>query len=240
MKPTKPQNIGMSQWAKDETIDNSRTRLFAGHSQPTLGILSSAFAVALGLWTGPAVAADSPPRFEITPLFGYVFGGTFEDKNSSQELELGDSPALGLKLNIRADYETTWEVLYAKQDSETETPGLPSIDVTIERLEVGGTYEMSSAPTRPYAAATLGVSRFDPKNSAYNDDTYFSFSLGGGVKFFSDRPVGIAVDARWLGAFIDEDTDVFCLSSGGLTCLIQTDAGLTSQFRVFLGINARF
>ena len=163
-----------------------------------------------------------------------------EDKFTSQELELDDSQAVGLQLNFRADNETTLEFQYVKQDSQTTTPGLPSLDVSIEKLELGGTYEVSSEPTRPYAVATLGVSHFEPKNSAFNDDTYFSFSLGGGLKFFADRRVGITVDARWIGAFIDEETDVFCLSDGGLTCVIQADAGLTSQFRILIGLNSRF
>ena len=60
------------------------------------------------------------------------------------------------------------------------------------------------------------------------------------MKFFADRRLGMTVDARWTGTFIDEETDVFCLSDGGLTCLIQADAGLTSQFRVFIELNGRF
>lgn len=195
---------------------------------------------ALCLWAAPTTAADAQRRFELTPLLGYATGGTFEDKFTSQELELDDSQAVGLQLNVRADNQTTYEFLYTKQDSRTITPGLTSLDVSIEKLELGGTYAASSEPTRPYAAATVGVSHVEPQDSAFNDDTYFSFSLGGGVKFFADRRVGITIDARWIGTFIDEDTDVFCLSDGGLTCLIQTDAGLTSQFRVFVGLNTRF
>lgn len=195
---------------------------------------------ALSLWAAPAIAADAQRRIELTPLFGYVTGGTFKDKFTSQELELDGSQAVGLQLNVRVDNQSTWEFLYAKQDSQTITPGLTALDVSIEKLEFGGTYAVSSEPTRPYAAATLGVTHIEPKNSAFNDDAYLSFSLGGGVKFFTDRRVGITVDARWLGAFIDDESDVFCISDGGLTCLIQVDAGLTSQFRVFIGLNSRF
>lgn len=194
----------------------------------------------LCLCASPALAADTAPRIEVTPLLGYVTGGTFEDEFTNRELELDDSRAVGLQLNVRADPQSTWEIQYAKQDSVADIPGFPSIDVTVEKFEFGGTYEVTAEATRPYAAATLGVSRFKPTDNAFNDDTYFSFSLGGGVKFFTDRQVGVTIDARWLGAVIDEDSDVFCLSAGGLTCLIEVDAGLTSQFRLFLGLNARF
>lgn len=199
-----------------------------------------AMVAALCSWSVPAHAQDTARRFEISPLLGYVTGGTFEDENTSQQLDLDDSQAHGLQLNIRADPQSTYEIQYAKQATRTKAPGLPSLDVIIEKLEIGGTYEVSEEPTRPFVALTLGASRFKPDDSAFNDDTYFSFSLGGGVKFFMDQPFGITLDARWVGAFVDEDTEVFCLSAGGLTCLIEADAGLTSQFRVFVGFNARF
>ena len=127
-----------------------------------------------------------------------------------------------------------------RQPRKASWPSVSSIDVLVEKLEFGGTYETTSESTHPFAAATVGVSRFKPQSNVFEDDTYLSFSIGGGVKFFTDRQLGITVDARWIAAVIDEDTDVFCLSANGLMCLIQADAGLASQFRVFVGINARF
>jgi len=185
-------------------------------------------------------ADDSTRRIELTSLLGYVAGGTFEDRFTEDELKLDDSAAIGFQVNIRADSQSTWEIQYASQDTKTSTPTLPSLDVTIRKLEVGGTYETSSQAVRPYAAATVGISQFEPGDSTLEDDTYFSFSLGGGVKFFTDRKFGLTLDARWVAAVVDEDTDVFCVSSGGLTCLVQADAGLASQFRIFVGLNARF
>ncbi len=185
-------------------------------------------------------ADDSTRRIELTSLLGYVAGGTFEDRFTEDELKLDDSAAVGFQVNIRADSQSTWEIQYASQDTKTSTPTLPSLDVTIRKLEVGGTYETSSQAMRPYAAATVGISQFEPGDSTLEDDTYFSFSLGGGVKFFTDRKFGLTLDARWVAAVVDEDTDVFCVSSGGLTCLVQADAGLASQFRIFVGLNARF
>lgn len=189
----------------------------------------------------PQLAASiEQQRIELTPLLGFVTGGTFEDEITSQELELDDSDAIGIQLNVRADNQTTWEIQYARQKTQATTIGSPTIDVTIEKIEIGGTYEINPEPTRPYAAATIGVSRFKPESTTFRDDTYFSFSIGGGVKFFADRPIGLTIDARWIAAVVDEDTDIFCLSADGLTCLIQTEAGLASQFRVFVGFNARF
>jgi len=187
-----------------------------------------------------SIAADGEPRVELTPVIGYVAGGTFEDELTDQEIKLDDSAAVGFQVNIRADSQSTWEIHYVNQDTSTSTPTIPSLDVTIRKLEVGGTYETSAEATRPYAAATVGFSQFEPGDSTFEDDTYFSFSLGGGVKFFTDRQFGLTLDARWVAAVIDDDTDVFCVSSGGLTCLVQADAGLASQFRIFVGLNARF
>lgn len=199
-----------------------------------------ATSAALCLLAVDAVADGEQRRFEVTPLLGYITGGSFSDELTNQELDLDDGSAVGLQLNFRKDNQRTWELHYLRQESRTATAALPSIDVTIDKFEFGGTYETNQEPTRPYAAATLGVTHFEPQDSAFRDDTYFSFSIGGGVKFFADRQFGITIDVRWIGAVIDEDTDVFCLSANGLTCLIQTEAGLLSQFRVLAGFNARF
>ena len=202
-------------------------------------IAMSAF-ILLCLWAPRTSADGNVWRLEVTPLLGYVTGGTLEDEFTNQELELDDSSAFGVNLNIRADHQATWEIQYARQETQTTAPDLSQIDVLIEKFEVGGTYEVNSEATRPYAAATIGFSHFEPQSAALRDDTYFSFSVGGGIKFFADRQTGFTLDARWVGAVFDDDTDLFCLSSNGLTCLIQTEAGLVSQFRLFAGFNVRF
>jgi len=197
----------------------------------------------IGLLAFLMAAAHADPgdyRFELTPVVGYVTGGTFEDKLTDEELKLDDSSAVGFQVNVRADSQSTWEVHYVNQDTRASSPVTPSLDVTIRKFEVGGTYETSDQATRPFAVATVGLSQVDPGDSTFEDDTYFSFSLGGGVRFFTDRKFGLTLDARWVAAVIDEDTDVFCVSAGGLTCLVQADAGLASQFRLFVGLNARF
>ncbi len=199
-----------------------------------------AIGIALCVWAPQAPAEEKQWRVELTPLLGYVTGGTLKDEITNQELKLDDSNAFGIKLNIRAGDQATWEIQYARQKTQTATLALPLIDVTIEKIEFGGTYEISPEPTRPYVAATIGISRFEPQNATFRDDSYFSFSVGGGVKFFSDRQVGINIDARWMGAVIDENTDIFCLSADGLTCLVKTEAGVISQFRLFAGFNVRF
>lgn len=188
----------------------------------------------------PAIGDETQWRFEVTPQIGFVAGGKLTDEFTNQELELRDSNVTGIQVNVRADPRTTWEIDYARQKTHTATPGMPSIDVIIEKVEVGGTYEINTESMRPYAAATIGISRFKPESATFRDDSYFSYSLGGGVKFFADRQVGIVIDARWVAAVVNEDTDIFCLSADGLVCLIETDAGLLSQFRLFAGVSVRF
>ena len=187
-----------------------------------------------------ALAQAEEHRIELAPWVGFVTGGTLTDEFTNQELELDDSAAAGIQLNIRAGHDTTWELHYARQETQTTNPDLPQVDVSVDRFQFGGTYEFNAEPTRPYAAATIGFSRFDPEDPMFEDDTYFSFSLGGGVEFFADRPVGLLVDVRWVGSLIDDDTDLFCVSDGGLTCLYKTESGLVSQFRLFAGLNVRF
>ena len=192
----------------------------------------------LALTLSAQVCQAEPKRFEFSPMVGYIAGGTFEDELTGTEIKLSDSDTVGFQFNIRADARSFWEIQYARQ--ETHVPNVGGISVVVEKFEVGGVYETSTGINRPYAAATVGLSRFEPQSEAFQDDTYFSFTLGGGVRFLTDRRFGIIFDARWVAAVIDEDTDFLCRSDGGLSCLIQTKSGLASQFRVHLGVSARF
>ncbi len=185
----------------------------------------------------------SEPRFEITPQVGYTFGGTLSDING-QDLALDDDVVTSLTVNYRVRRDATVEVFYSSQELQTnaEAPLLasPQFDLGVQKLEFGGTYRFSDDYPKPYVAATVGVTRLDPKADGFRDDTFFSFSLGGGVRLYQKNHFGIRGDARWLATVIGDDTDLLCESSGGVNCAIAVDADLLSQFRINLGVTFRF
>lgn len=198
----------------------------------------------LGL-SGSPRAEESEARIELTPWLGYAVGGSFTDRVTGEDLELDDSLGYGLTLNVLVNDHSSLEIYYSRQDTQADARGLfmaePVFDLNIQKLEFGGAYDVYAKYPRPYVAATIGATRLDPSDTGFDSDTYFSFSLGGGLKLFEHRQLGVRLDARWLGTFVNEDTDVFCRTgSGAAICLIEADGDLLSQLRLFLGVSLRF
>ena len=182
---------------------------------------------------------------EVTPFAGFTFGGTFTDRFTNEELELDDSAGYGLAVNIMASNRSSWEIFYSRQETEADTRGLsmpePAFDLTVDKLEFGGTYDVQTKYPRPYVAASVGLTHLDPSGTGLDSDTYFSFSLGGGIKLLERQRVGLRLDARWLATVIQDSTNLFCSSGpAGGVCLIEVDGDILSQVRLSLGVTFRF
>lgn len=190
-------------------------------------------------------AQEPEPRYEITPFAGYRVGGEFDDRDDFISLEAGESNAWGITVNGRADQNTQWEVLYARQSTDVDTlavvPGSPALDLDIDYLHIGGTYLFDSQPGQPYIVATLGATRFDPEPSRYDAKTYFSGSLGAGWKIALGRRLGLRFEARGFATFLDTDTSLFCESTeAGGSCLIIGSGDVFAQWEARAGLSFRF
>lgn len=195
--------------------------------------------------TGLVAAQDNPFRFELTPFASYRVGGQFEEEGGDGEFELNESSAQGIILNIRVDPNTQWEVLYAHQDTELDTQSLfvsdPILNLDIEYFHFGGTYLFEGENTRPFVAMTVGLSRFDPRLSDLSAESYFSASIGGGVQLRASKRLGVRIEGRVFTTFIDNDSDIFCRSTGGTNfCTIRVEGTTLTQWEFRAGLVVRF
>lgn len=190
------------------------------------------------------VLAQALPRFEVTPFAGFRVGGTFVDSVSDAEIELKEGSSFGVSLNMRADPNTQYEITFSHQDTEFDigslTANTTNLDVAVDYLQIGGTYLLEGQVARPYMVATLGLARIDPDDAVFNTENYFAFSIGGGWKLWPTKRFGLRLEGRFYGSFVDSDTSVFCISSGGTTCLIQSDADVLWQWEMTAGASWRF
>lgn len=189
-------------------------------------------------------AAESPPRFEVTPFAGYRVGGTFSDNDTDVEIELDQGGGFGISLNVLAQANTQYEVSFSHQDTSFDVgspaPATSNLDVAVDYLQFGGTYLWDGRLARPYLVATVGLARLDPDDAALDAETYFAFSIGGGWKLWPTERFGLRLEGRFYGSFVDSDTKLFCVSSGGATCLIRSDGDLLWQWEMNAGASWRF
>jgi hypothetical protein len=193
----------------------------------------------------PLAAQDKPFRFELTPTVAYRVSGDFDEKDGIGRVELNDSNSQGFTFNIKANPNGQYELLYSRQSTDADTSGFligdPTIDLDIETFHFGGTYLFDGDKTRPFIALTLGMTQFDPGIIDSNSDSFFSASFGGGVHLNASKRIGIRLEARAFTTFVDSDSKIFCVSSGGNGgCLVQVDSNILMQWEARAGLVFRF
>jgi hypothetical protein len=206
------------------------------------------FLIALvsGLWSMPGIAADGMRGIELTPFVGYRFGGSFEDEETEEDFDLDDDGSVGLILNFPASDFTEWEIYYSRQATSVDVAGFvdteAKVDVDVEYLQIGGTYLFDrTKKAQPYFVATAGVAKIDPDAEGTSSETFFSFGVGGGWKFFPNSHVGLRLDGRLIGTLISSDSEIFCKSdSEGGTCAIHLKGDSLYQFEFQAGVVFRF
>lgn len=191
----------------------------------------------------PAIAAEPERdfnRFEFTPYAGYMTGGEFEDPTDGSERDLDEATHRGLIVDIAADDWRHYELLFADMDSEVD--GTTPFDMGVQYLHIGG---IVSHPTArhviPYFGMTIGATRFSPDQAGLDDETKFSFSVGGGLRIPITQHFGVRLDARAFATVLDSEGDLFCVSEGGVgTCNIRAKSDTFLQYAASLGVTVGF
>ena len=194
-----------------------------------------------------ASAQSGAGNFEITPYGAYSFGGTFNDSETGASVALKDSANAGLILNFRESANTQWEVLYSLQPAEADVTGLTTttspLDIDVHYLQAGGTYQADGDKARPFLSLTAGAAHYDVKTDGFDSDTFFSFSIGGGLQLRPNDRLGVRLEARLFGTFLRSDSALFCVSDpGGGTagCAFTVTGEILWQVQTMAGIVFRF
>ena len=163
------------------------------------------------------LSAQGQGRFDISPFFGYRWGGGLETV-SGQEINFQDARAYGLALDYSPLHspELKLELLWSRQDSSIDLPGLGGeqrIGLTIDEFQIGALVEKPSGKFHPYLNFLVGASLFGPDGS--DSETRFSLSIGGGVKYFLLKNLALRADLRGYCTVVESDSAF--ISIGGVT-----------------------
>jgi opacity protein-like surface antigen len=194
-----------------------------------------------GLW-----AADAPPRFEFTAMAGAATGGNIDAEDDLNSLDAGDGTLAGAILHVTSPAGGQFEFAYWRDDTDLKAPGLftnaPGFDVTIEYLQIGGTYPSTwSDGFHPYIVATIGAARFDPDNRSLSDETVFAGTAGGGMRFNVSPRLALKLEGRAFVSFFDSNSNIFCASTGGSAgCAIRASGDLVTRWTALAGVAYRF
>jgi len=186
-----------------------------------------------------AMAAET--HFELTPYIGQLAGGEFEDPNDGTDRDVDADTDFKLFFNANAGGpDRQYEVLYANQG--TRVKGAVPIDMDIQYLQFGGIVNFTDVqPVVPYFGMTIGATNFSPDASGLDDETKFSASIGGGLKYKFTDHIGLRFDVRAFVTLLDTDGNLFCVSGpAGAGCAIAASGSTFVQYGAGLGLIAAF
>ena len=141
-------------------------------------------------------------KLEISGLYAYQFGGKFytyvgNNLNSRyEEVKAQDSDSYGISLSIpTSKWNTRLELSFIDQATTVKT-SLAEHDVNIRYYQIGGIKEIPKGNMIPYGLLTMGATQIATSN--HSDVWAFSITLGGGLKYYFNKTIGLKLEGRML------------------------------------------
>ncbi len=190
--------------------------------------------VCAALFTGTAYS-----EIELTPFAGYRLGGDVTDEESDTGQNFDESASYGFILNIQDKENTQYEFLYSRQSSRLDISSagsFNSLGLDIYYFQLGGSYLFEGKASRPYLSFTMGAAYLDPEQG-YDSSTEFSYSLGGGMRWYLMDNMGLRFDVRTYGIVTDSASHIFCRDG---RCVASYRGSGMNQIEASLGLILRF
>lgn len=191
---------------------------------------------------GPEQPTQRSLTLEITPYFGYRFGGTFKLADADTQVDVKSHISYAVALDLSTNEAAQYELFYSRQSTTVSGQSLTPSDMVIEYLHVGGTVPLvDSQRFLPYFIGTVGVTRFSPDSPAGRNSAHFSASLGAGLRVPFNSHFSLRLEARGFATILDSNSAVFCRSdeSGGV-CRIHERGSAFIQGDVLAGVAYTF
>jgi hypothetical protein len=191
----------------------TRNQYSLSHATPIKRLLGSFIVSAILV---PPVLSLQAQVFEISPFYGYRFGGCFKT-SSGADTDLEASPSYGLAFDYAPDNsdEIKLELFWSRQDSrvDLEGSGEPNhVDVLVDEFQIGGVYEHGRGRFRETVTALVGATVFSPADSDRKVRPGFTFGLG--AKYFLLKNLALRVDLRGSGTVVESE-GAFISTAGG-------------------------
>jgi len=183
-----------------------------------------------------APAATEAREFEITPFIGYQFGGdvTTYYENQYQDVSVNSSENFGLVLSLGLSEMTQLELLYNTQDTSVDSNRFDdSLGLNIDYWQLSLLWSFDPySQINPYVVFGIGGTWLRP--DGFSSTSKFSGNIGGGVKIFFSDNVGVRLEGRFYGTYINSTTSYcdpfWCYGYNNSLYQFDVSAGLIIRF----------
>ena len=189
-----------------------------------------------------AVLLSTPPpagaqHVEITPFAGFKLAGSVVD-GQGDDLDM-NGPSAGAVLDIALGKQLWLTLLFSRswsEDTVTDQAGSRRATFTVDTYHAGVYQEVWAEKVRPFVGATAGVTRYAAGTLDAEPKYLFGLSIGGGVKLFPVRWLGVRAEGRGMANFAGGSSILACsggcvlLFGGDVLWLGEATVGLTFAF----------
>lgn len=216
--------------------------------------------VAAALFLFAAISTHAQGRFELTPFVGYETSASYSiigeagpiGQDALSSLRVNGTAAYGAFVDY--NFSENFQPEFMWNHNNTSYSGYDTVLNTyvsqyhsdIDQFQFGGLYMFrnSDVKLRPYFAASLGFTH-ETNGDQTPDHTLFSYSVGGGVKYYLTRHIGFRADARYLpthGSYSSSSTStpptpLFCSPVG---CYVGSVSNFLNRGSFTAGIVIKF
>ena len=187
--------------------------------------VSSTYLAAAALLLLAAIPSHAQSRFEVDPFVGYETTASYPvslttgptGSDPIDRLRVNDAAAFGTfidySLTENFQPEFMWNrnnTSYSAHDTLTDSY-ISAYHSVIDQYQFGALYMFRSSEVRlrPYVAASVGFTH-DSNGNGTPNRTEFSYSLGGGVKYYVGRHFGLRGDIRYLPTYGSSSDQLYC------------------------------
>lgn len=186
---------------------------------------------------------------EITPFGGTRFGGridlTAPNIQNVDYLTIKSTWDYGVLADFTIFPKFQAEVMWNRQPTQLGAHVFNTgriagaTDATFDMYQFSGLYEFGNyrAKLKPFVVAGMGFTHID-SNGVLNFENRLSFNVGGGVKFFFTRHLGLRLEARYSPTETTSSNGVVCDPFFG--CFTTRFQNYAQQGQANAGIIVRF
>jgi hypothetical protein len=192
--------------------------------------------VAATAWTLPA--GTSAQRLELTAFGGARLGGEFEDGATGAARDADASASFGLVAGFPLGGDRVFEVVWSHQEGRVAAgdDGGGPVELDLDLLTVGGTYEWVKPRTRPFVSSTAGVMLLSPETAGLDREALLALTVGGGVKVPLSERVSLRFEGRGVFTLAVGGASGIC---GGGGCALGFSGSGVGQLEVLAGVTWR-
>lgn len=184
----------------------------------------------------PAALFAQKPPMEITPLAGYLIGGSNDFYQGSVKID--GSFSYGLMYSVILPGKmTSIDLSFIRGDSTLHfaaNPSYPSYSDTSFKMAtnyimIGSNRDFLQGKVRLFLGGEIGAAWFDSKDSAVSDIWLMGLAIKGGMKIYLSERLGLRLQGRFLMPIDVANTGLFIgmggagLSFGGNVFVYQGD-----------------